>query len=631
MLRRTALGLPVSSHQKKNGSTFWVENGLGWLAVTSLLSVMLVAVPALAQDVVSESEAAATVPSDDVGNDTDDNTNGDAKPAGIPVPPDAIKPAGKLDPGQADLDDAVIARISAESKKEMESVIALLESALVKGLSEENKTFAKKMLGSVLLQRSQEIAGEMIRSRGRGAAKLRDEALESLEAAVSHDDSLVEAYLLIARFNMLPGGDRDAVTEAATKAIELLADNPTEQSNAYLLRASTYGDDQDDERMADLDAAIKANEDNTDALQMRAALRLSLQEIDGAIEDLEKILSIDPTNQKVAEAAVQQLVENNRVEDALGLITKTLEAKPHEGLLRMRGILYRMVPGKEAEALADFNKALAMQPRDPMSLLQRAEIALAREDILSAKSDLKAASKLAPQIYELNQALYVRCLIAIQEGRKADAIRDMETLVVKADSNEARRAWQVQLANLYINDDRPRKAVDLASTVLDHDPKNADALQVRGDALLAVGDHKEAIEDYERALKIVEKDKDFSNSKLSGVLNNLAWVLATSPQDDVRDGKRAVELAERAAELTDESQPHVLSTVGAAYAEAGDMEKAIQWSTKAVELGRKNDHEQLDQLQQELDSYKAGKPWREKQETKENAVPIIPIDDLIDT
>jgi hypothetical protein len=34
-------------------------------------------------------------------------------------------------------------------------------------------------------------------------------------------------------------------------------------------------------------------------------------------------------------------------------------------------------------------------------------------------------------------------------------------------------------------------------------------------------------------------------------LNNLAWVLCTSPEDKLRDGKRAVELAAKACELTD--------------------------------------------------------------------------------
>ena len=56
--------------------------------------------------------------------------------------------------GQSDLDEATVARIDAQSEKELETVAALLESALKKGLDDENASFAKKMLGSVLLQQS---------------------------------------------------------------------------------------------------------------------------------------------------------------------------------------------------------------------------------------------------------------------------------------------------------------------------------------------------------------------------------------------------------------------------------------------------------------------------------------------
>ena len=59
-----------------------------------------------------------------------------------------------------------------------------------------------------------------------------------------------------------------------------------------------------------------------------------------------------------------------------------------------------------------------------------------------------------------------------------------------------------------------------------------------------------------------------------GLLNNLAWVLATSPDDKLRDGKRAIELATKAAEVSNYETPHVLSTLAAAYAETGDFEKA---------------------------------------------------------
>ncbi len=92
------------------------------------------------------------------------------------------------------------------------------------------------------------------------------------------------------------------------------------------------------------------------------------------------------------------------------------------------------------------------------------------------------------------------------------------------------------------------------------------------------------------------------------MLNNLAWVLATSPEDELRDGGRAVELAKQACEVTEYKQAHILSTLAAGYAESGDFDHAVDWSQKAVALGA---DEMKEQLKKELESYQAKKPWRE--------------------
>jgi tetratricopeptide (TPR) repeat protein len=346
--------------------------------------------------------------------------------------------------------------------------------------------------------------------------------------------------------------------------------------------------------------------------------------VDGAVKDLESVLGKDPTNQAVAQAAVNQLVELNRSDEALKLLSKTIEAQPSDGLYRLRAILYRM-QGEEDKALEDLNKALAMEPEDPVSLLQRAEISIFQGDVKSAKQDLRAAIDVAPQIANAKEAIYVRCLIASEEGRTADAINDMKQLVQREPENVVRR---LQLANLYREDGRPRRAIDTLSAILQRDPGNPIALRYRADTLLGVGEHEQAVEDYEKALKQVADD---DGEEAAGILNNLAWVLATSPEDELRDGSRAVELAERAAKLTDYEQAHILSTLAAAHAEAGDFQEAVRWSEKSVEIARREDHEQLEQLEQELESFRNGEPWRERQQTEENEAPLLDPEDLIDT
>jgi Flp pilus assembly protein TadD len=164
---------------------------------------------------------------------------------------------------------------------------------------------------------------------------------------------------------------------------------------------------------------------------------------------------------------------------------------------------------------------------------------------------------------------------------------------------------QLQLGLFYAADKQQQKAIDIFTEILKQKPDNPFVLRNRGDAWLGLGKLKEAIADYEAALKLDGDD--------SGVLNNLAWLLATAPDDGLRDGKRAIELAKTAARLTEFKQAHILSTLAAAYAESGDFDNAKTWSKKAVDLaGNSDDDKEIrEQLQKELASYEAKKPWRE--------------------
>jgi tetratricopeptide (TPR) repeat protein len=220
-----------------------------------------------------------------------------------------------------------------------------------------------------------------------------------------------------------------------------------------------------------------------------------------------------------------------------------------------------------------------------------------------ALADVDRALKLQPG---LDIARRLRAAVLAGAGNFGEAIAEMEGLLKSHPDDEEN---QLQLAMLYIADERPAKAAAIYSKLLATKPGSFAALRGRGDAFLGLGKHAEAIADYEKAYKLRPKD--------SGLLNNFAWVLATSPFDPLRNGKRARELAEEACKLTDHKQGHILSTLAAAYAELGDFDSAMKWSQKAIEIGKED---QKEALRKELESYKARRPFRElKNEDKDQA------------
>ncbi len=522
--------------------------------------------------------------------------------------------------GQDKLDEAAALKIEAKTPDELKKVIKLCEEAIKAGLDEGNKALADQVLAAAAFQRAQMMVQQLPRVANNPGAvrRLRDETMADLDRALVANPTLIEALLLKTRLETLPGGNRENAIKTVTKAIELLKDKPVDQATAYLLRAGLQ--ESMDEKLNDLQKAIEADSTNSDAWQARVAILLANGKLEEAVADAGKLLEKDPENMFALEAAVTAMFQLKKFDEAVTLLTSRIEKSPKNGAIyRARARAY-IVKEEVDKALEDVNKAIELDPKDAESMLLRSRLYFSKGEVEKASRDVSDALAIAPGAVD---GVAMRSLVASQEGRFADAITDLETLV-RFDPTNTR--WIIQLGSLYQADKRPRLAIKLFDELLKQKPQEWRAQRVRGDAKLSINDHAGAIADYEAALKIIEgmdkKQLEEEDVDFSGLLNNLAWVLSTSPQDAVRDGKRSLELGLKACEATEYKQAHILSTLAACYAELGDFENARKWSEKAVELGSKEDNEQLEQLKKELEGYKENKPWREEQKTEENKKPL---------
>jgi tetratricopeptide (TPR) repeat protein len=101
-----------------------------------------------------------------------------------------------------------------------------------------------------------------------------------------------------------------------------------------------------------------------------------------------------------------------------------------------------------------------------------------------------------------------------------------------------------------------------------------------GLATLALGRGQVAIavRHYREALRL--------DPELHQAANNLAWLLATSESESIRDPAESIRLAEETARSTGASDPAVLDTLAAGYAAAGRFQEAIRTAEKAETLAR---------------------------------------------
>ena len=114
-----------------------------------------------------------------------------------------------------------------------------------------------------------------------------------------------------------------------------------------------------------------------------------------------------------------------------------------------------------------------------------------------------------------------------------------------------------------------------------------------------------------RALLAQERESLRSSPDDAALLNNIAWVLATGQDGSIRNGAEAVELAQRAVQLSDASEPIVLGTLAAAYAENGQFSNAVQTAGNALELATKQHNQPLaESIEEKIRLYKANEPFR---------------------
>ena len=187
------------------------------------------------------------------------------------------------------------------------------------------------------------------------------------------------------------------------------------------------------------------------------------------------------------------------------------------------------------------------------------------------------------------------------KGEHEDAIKDLNEAIRLNPSQ-----WEAYFNRSadFMDEGRLDEAIVDLRKVTDLNPNFVPAYARRATLYVRKKQYLEAKHDLDQVNRLHPKDP-------AGALNSVAWLRATLPDPVLRNGKKAIEEAHQACELSSWKEWGYIDTLAAAYAEAGDFAQAIKYQKQALQIAPGND-ERVMGAKQRLQLYEQHKPYREE-------------------
>jgi tetratricopeptide (TPR) repeat protein len=251
--------------------------------------------------------------------------------------------------------------------------------------------------------------------------------------------------------------------------------------------------------------------------------------------------------------------------------------------------------GELDNAIADLGSAIRLEPRLPDTYIVRAAAWNHQGSIDKAIADLSTAITLDPR----NAATYHdRGLLWSRKKDYDKAIIDY-SVAIRLEPGTATGYCSRGFA--YRAEKQYDSAIADYNQAVSLDPRDSDAFCGRGWCWLEKKEYAKALSDFGQALRVDPRD--------ACALDGRAWIGATCPDPAYRDGKKTVEAAIEACELTRWKEAYCLETLAAGYAETGDFAAAVKWQTKAIEL--ETDPKEKEEYRARLKLFQEKKPYHD--------------------
>jgi protein O-mannosyl-transferase len=256
------------------------------------------------------------------------------------------------------------------------------------------------------------------------------------------------------------------------------------------------------------------------------------------------------------------------------------------------------VQGKLAEAIAEYQKALRLEPGLAGVHYNLANVLGAQGKLAEAVAEYTTALQIRPDYPKAHSNLGIALAAG---GKLAAAITEYRAaLRLNPEFAEAHS----NLANALLRQGKLAEAELECQSALRINPDSIETRFNLAEVLVAQGRTREASVQYQELLR---RRPDWLPA-----LGRSAWLLATDKDASVRNGQEAVRLAERLCAIAGNQQAGALDVLAAAYAETGRFNDAVGAARKAGELATAAGQQELTRrIQERLKLYQSGLPCHE--------------------
>lgn len=382
--------------------------------------------------------------------------------------------------------------------------------------------------------------------------------------------------------------------------------------------------------------AIEADPENAGAHESLASILAARGEVSAALTHYREALRIEPDDARAHYETARLLLGSGRLEEAIQHLQQAVRLAPDfVAAFNDLAVALESV-GRVPEAVTAARRLARLKPGDSSTLLLVERLALLER--IDPGKDPDAELR---RILEEDPAdgMALLSLAALREGRGNDAgfIDALETVFELPEDDPATAAIKSRahylMARHLVRRGQTAEAPGHLEEAVRLAPDLVEIQLARGQLLTQLGDQENAAEAYRLALglephsvpahlglaralirgeKYLEAakrlDESLAEIPTSQELRSLlAQLLATCPDDRVRNGERALQLARQAFEATENAE-HA-AAVAMAYAATGEFEQAASWQRRAIDLTGGSDPRAA-RLEQDLESYQEGRPAR---------------------